>query len=118
MSAPNTTAHSTSKIVRWAALPTFLMALLNAGAGPASSGNDVPAGVAWAATVVGLIGIVAGVALLRRVGWGAQAVAGVAALNNAGGLAGVVAGWDGGPVGIILGAAALLLVAPALRARS
>jgi hypothetical protein len=75
--------RSGMKVARWAAVPTLLMAVLNAGAGPGSSGSDVPAAVAWTATVFGL--------------------------------AGLIAGWEGAAVGLVLGLAALALIAPAFR---
>ena len=110
-----TATGTTKRMVRWAALPTFPMALFNVPAGPGAGNTDIPAAVCWLATAVGLAGLIAAVALLRRVSWGVPAVAAVAVLNMAGGVTAMVAGWDGGPVGLVLGLAALVLVAPGLR---
>ncbi|MDP9072598.1 MAG: hypothetical protein M3N98_00240 [Actinomycetota bacterium] len=52
------------KIARWAAVPTLLMALPNVPVGLDSSGTHMPAGIGWAATVVGLAGLIAGIALM------------------------------------------------------
>lgn len=103
------------RVARWAAAPTLLMALPNALSGPTASPGDMPSGVAWAATVVGLAGLIAGIALLRRVSWGVGAVAGVAVVNLIGAIAAFVFGWSGAPIGLVLSLAALALVAPALR---
>ena len=103
------------KIARWAAAPTLLMAVLNIPAGLDSSGSHVPAGIGWAATVVGLAGLVAGIALLRRVSLGVPAVAVVGAVNLVGAIAAMVEGWQGGPVGLVLSAAALGLLGPTVR---
>ena len=104
------------KLVRWAALPTLLMALLNVPAGPGAGSGDVPRAVAWVATAVGLAGLVAGISLLRRVAWAPAAVVTIGVLNIAGGIAAVAAGWAGGPVGVVLGLAAVVLAAPGVAA--
>ena len=107
--------HRGMKIARWAAVPTLLMALLNVPAGLASSDSDVPAGVAWAASVLGLAGLIAGIALLRRVSWSVPAVAAVGALNLLGAIAAMVEGWEGGPIGLVLSVIAIGLLVPAIR---
>lgn len=109
------TSQRGMKVARWAAAPTLLMAIPNAFSGPTASSSDMPSGVAWVATVVGLAGLIAGIALLGRVSWGVPAVAGVAVLNLIGSIAAFVFGWSGAPVGLVLSLAALALVAPAVR---
>lgn len=104
------------RITRWAAVPTLLMALLNVPAGPGSDPSDVPTGVAWAATVLGLAGLVAGIALLRKVDWARPAVIALGAINAAGGVAALILGWSGGAVGLVLGLAAVALAVPEQRA--
>lgn len=100
------------RITRWAAAPTLLMALLNVPAGPGADPNDVPTAVAWAATVIGLAGLVAGIALLRRVDWARPAVIAIGGINAAGGVAALIFGWSGGAVGLVLGLAAVALAVP------
>jgi len=107
--------HRGMKIARWAAVPTLLMALLNVPAGFAGSESDVPAGVAWTATVLGLAGLIAGIALLRRVSWSVPAVAAVGALNLLGAIAAMAEGWEGAPIGLVLSVITLGLLAPAVR---
>jgi hypothetical protein len=92
---------------RWAAIPTLLMAVLNVGAGPGST--DTPAAVAWGATFLGLLGLVAGISLLRGASWARSAVIALGLLNAAGGVFTLVQGYEGGGVGVVLGAAAIAL---------
>ena len=98
------------RTVRWAAVPTLLMAVLNVGAGPGST--DMPALVAWGGTVVGLAGLVAGISLLRRASWAPAAVIAIGALNVAGGILALVQDYEGAVVGLVLGAAAVALALP------
>lgn len=104
------------RITRWAAVPTLLMALLNVPAGPGSDPDTVPTAVAWAATVVGLAGLVAGIALLRKVHWARPAVIALGAINAVGGVAALIFGWGGGAIGLVLGLAAVALALPEERA--
>ena len=92
---------------RWAAIPTLLMAVLNVGAGPGST--DTPATVAWGATLVGLVGLVAGISLLRGASWARSAVIALGLVNAAGGVFALVQDYAGGGVGIVLGTAAVAL---------
>lgn len=94
---------------RWAALPTLLMALLNTPAGPTADPSDMPRTVAWVGTALGLAGLVAGIALLRRIPWARRAVVALGLVNAAAGVVAVAAGWAGGPIGIVLGLAAVAL---------
>ena len=48
------------RFVRTAAVVTALMALLNVPAGPTTDSSDMPRWLAWAGTVVGIAGFVAG----------------------------------------------------------
>jgi hypothetical protein len=95
------------RTARWAAIPTLLMAVFNIGAGPGST--DTPAALAWGATVLGLIGLVAGISLLRRASWARTAVIVIGALNVAGGVLALVQDYPGAVVGLVLGAAAVAL---------
>lgn len=100
---------STMKIARWAAVPTGLMALLNIPAGPSASTTDPPAWVDWAGTLLGLLGMIAAIALFRRVSGARPAVIAISVLNAAGGVLAMAQGWDGGPVGLVLGVVAIAL---------
>jgi hypothetical protein len=105
----STRTHTRLSLVRWAAAPTLLMAVLNVGAGPGTDPKDMPRALAWGATVLGLVGLIAAISLLRRVSWARTAVIVVGALNVAGGILGLVQGYDGAVVGVVLGLAALTL---------
>lgn len=96
-------------IARWAAVPTGLMALLNIPAGPSASTTDSPAWADWTATLLGLLGMIAAIALFRRVTWARPAVIAIGALNAAGGVLAMAQGWQGGPVGLFLGLVAVAL---------
>lgn len=109
---------STMKIARWAAVPTGLMALLNIPAGPSASTTEPPAWVDWTGTLLGLLGMIAAIALFRRVTWARPAVVAIGVINAAGGGLAMAQGWDGGPVGLVLGLAAIgLALAPDRRSQ-
>ncbi len=65
--------------------------------------------------MVGLGGLIAGVALLRRLSWSVPTVATVAVLNLVGAVAALLREWPGAPIGLVLSMAALVLLAPVLR---
>lgn len=116
-SRTETRSIAPSKAARWAALPTLLMALMNVGAALPVEETDTPAGVNLACAVVGLAGLIAGVALLRRVSWAFAAVVAVGALNLIGAVVALLAGWEGAPNGLVLSVAALVLIGVGSRGR-
>jgi hypothetical protein len=92
------------KLWRYVAIATtVVMSLLDLPA--AVSDTDMPRAVDLVGTIVGVAGLVAAVAMLRRRPWAPAAVIALGVLNIAGGVAAVVAGWQGGPIGIVLGTA-------------
>jgi|1186.fasta_scaffold339061_2 hypothetical protein len=93
--------------IRWAAVLTIVMAVLNIPAGFTSDSSDMPTAVAWIGTVVGVIGLVTAVAVFRHAAWARSGIIAVGLLNIAGGVAAMAAGWAGGPVGLVLGAGAV-----------
>ena len=91
------------KAVRWAAAAvTALMSLMNIPdrVRPATSASPTP--VAWAATVVGVLGLVAAVGLLRRATWGRPAVLAVGAVNLVGAVVALANGWEGAAIGLVV----------------
>ncbi len=111
---PTSALLSPTHVSRWAAAPTILMALANVPAGFQPDNFDMPAGVLWFFTAVGVAGLVAAAALLLRHAAGPPAVAGIGAINVIGGLAALLGGDASGAVGLVLGLAAIgLLVVPA-----
>ena len=90
------------KAIRWAAVAaTVLMSLMNL---PVAfdDGVDVPTSVAWLATALGAVGLVAAGGLARRQPWGRPAVLAVGVLNLAAATAALVAGWEGGVIGLVV----------------
>ncbi len=63
------------KVIRYvAAVLTILMSLANLPVAFANTDQNTPTWLAWAATLLGVAGLVAAVALLRRLAWGAAAL--------------------------------------------
>lgn len=111
---PTSALLSPTHVSRWAAAPTILMALANVPAGFQPDQFDLPKGLLWFFTAVGVAGLVAAVALVVRHAAGPLAVAAVGAVNIISGLAVLADGDASGVVGLVLGLAAVaLLVVPA-----
>ncbi len=111
---PTSALLSPTHVSRWAAAPTILMALANVPAGFQPDQFDLPTGLLWFFSAVGVAGLVAAVALLLRHAAGPPAVAGIGAINVIGGLAALAGGDGAGALGLVLGLAAIaLLVVPA-----
>ena len=92
------------KLWRYVAIAaTVVMSILDLPA--AVSDTDMPPAVEVVATIVGVGGLVVAVAMVRRRAWAPAAVIALGVLNIAGGVAAVAAGWQGGPIGIVLGIA-------------
>ncbi len=106
------------RAVRYAAAAvTVLMALMNlpfAFARP----DDVARPVAWLVTLVGVAGIVAAVALLRRTGWAAPAVTVIGALNVVGALVALATRQEGAVIGLVVSALGTVLGLACLRMRT
>jgi hypothetical protein len=102
--------------IRWAAVLTIAMALLNIPVGPTAGPGDVPTAMAWICTAAGIAGLVTGIAVFRRATWVRPAIVALGLFNAAGGIAAMAAGWGGGPVGLVLGLGAVALaLVPARR---
>ena len=114
----DTPSIAPSRVARWAAMPTLLMGLMNVGAALPAAETDTPVGVNLTCAVVGLAGLIAGIALLRRVSWAVSAVVAVGALNLIGAAIALIAGWEGAPIGLVLSMAALILIGIGSRNRS
>ena len=73
------------RIVRWAAAAaTILMSLMNLPFAVDAGDLNPPPVLAWAISLLGVLGIVAAIGLLRRTPWGRPAVLVVGAMNLAG----------------------------------
>jgi hypothetical protein len=56
-----------------------------------------------------VVGLVAAVGLLRRAPWGRPAVLAVGTINLAGAIVGIMNGWDGGVIGLVVSMLILVL---------
>ncbi|MGW3511703.1 hypothetical protein [Streptomyces sp. NPDC000994] len=92
-------------IRRTAAIATLAMSLLNLPIALDDGGNGIPAPAAWLISVLGVVGIVAAIALLRSAAWATPAVLTVGALNLIGAVVALVRSWDGAVIGLVLSAA-------------
>jgi hypothetical protein len=98
-----------------AAWPTVLMVILYLPAIAPPSLDDLYPGLAAPSVALGLLGVVATVGLLRRVGWGTVLVLSVAVLNELLGEVALATGHRTGLAGIVLGLLALALATPVPR---
>jgi hypothetical protein len=98
------------KAIRWAAVAaTVLMSLMNLPVGLEAAEQDIPVALAWGASALGVLGLVAAAGLARRAPWGRPAVLAVGAVNAAGAVAAVVRDQEGAFVGLAVSAAILVL---------
>jgi len=91
------------KAIRWAAVAvTALMSLMNLPIAFDDGGSDIATPLAWGVTVLGVLGLVAAVALLRRVPWGRPAVLAVGAVNLVGAVVALANEWEGATIGLVV----------------
>ncbi|MGW5126530.1 hypothetical protein ACWEQ7_21245 [Streptomyces sp. NPDC004069] len=88
-----------------AAVATLAMSLLNLPIALDDGGNGVPTPAAWLISVLGVVGVIAAIALLRSAAWATPAVLTVGALNLIGAVVALVRSWDGAVIGLVLSAA-------------
>ncbi|WP_073946820.1 hypothetical protein [Streptomyces kebangsaanensis] len=88
-----------------AAIATIVMSLLNLPIALDDGGNGIPTPAAWLISLLGIVGIVAAIALLRSAAWATPAVVTVGALNLIGAVVALVRSWDGAVIGLVLSAA-------------
>lgn len=96
-----------------AAIPAVILSLLNLPIAFADS--ELTPALAWAVSLLGVLGLVASVALVRRLHWGLPAVAAVGVANLAAAFAALAADQEGAAVGIVLAAAIVAAAVPQLR---
>ena len=96
--------------VRWAAAAaTILMSLMNLPFVVDDGGAGLPAVVNWLVSLLGVVGIVSAIGLLRHAGWGRPAVLAVGAVNLIGAVVALIAGLDGAIIGLVIGAVIVVL---------
>ena len=91
------------KLQTTAAILLIILSLMSLPAGFAD--DDIPLGVAVLISALGVLGLVAGIALLRRVDWGAPTVLAVAAANIIAAVAALIANVEGAVIGLVIGSA-------------
>jgi hypothetical protein len=98
------------KFVRWAAAAvTILMSLMNLPVAIDAPELKIPAPVAWAITVLGVLGIAAAIGLIVRASWGRSAVLAVGAVNAVGAVIALVTGIEGAVIGLVVSTLILVL---------
>jgi hypothetical protein len=87
-----------------AAAATILMSLMNLPFAVDDGGQGLPTPVAWLISLLGVVGLVAAVALIARRSWGPPAVIAVGAVNLVGAVFGLATGVDGAVIGLVVSA--------------
>lgn len=98
------------RTIRWAAAAaTILMSLMNLPFVIDDGGAGLPAVVNWLISLLGVVGIVSAIGLLRHTGWGRPAVLVVGAINLIGAVVALVGGMEGAIIGLVVSASILVL---------
>ena len=98
------------RIVRWAAAAvTILMSLMNLPFAVDAGNSNPPPALAWAISLLGVLGIVAAIGLLRRSPWGRPAVLVIGAVNLAAAIAALIIGAEGAVIGLAVSSAIVVL---------
>lgn len=105
-----------NKIAIAAGAATVVISLLNLPIG--FSPGDIPAGLAWAVTGMGIVGLVAAAGLVRRAPWGAPAILAVGGANLASAFVALLTDEQGAVIGLALSAAIVVLAVPLVAGRS
>lgn len=100
---------TTTRTVRYAAAATVLMSLMNLPFAFEDGGTDIPAPMAWLVTLLGVAGLAAAIALLRKASWGPWAVTAIGAVNLVGAVVALVGNRDGALFGLTLSAVITVL---------
>jgi len=98
------------RFVRWAAAAvTILMSLMNLPFAVDDGGSNFPQALNWSITLLGVLGIVAAIGLLRRAAWARPAVLAIGAVNLAGAIAGLIFGLEGAIIGLVVSSLIVVL---------
>lgn len=92
-----------------AAIATIIMSLLNLPAGLDPTSADLPVAVAWLVSLLGLLGIVAAIGLIRSAAWATPAAIIIGAINLIGSIIALIDSSSGAVVGLVLGIAGTTL---------
>lgn len=92
-----------------AAIVTIIMSLLNLPAGLDPTAAGLPTAAAWLVSLLGVLGIVAAIGLLRSAAWGVPVVIAVGALNLVGAIVALINNSSGAVIGLVLSIAGTAL---------
>jgi hypothetical protein len=96
------------KVVHWVAIVALaLLTLMNLG----SVTSGWAAGAIVLGVALGVAGLVALYGMIRRTSWSPVVALIVGAANVVGAVIGMIAGWDGWPVGLTVSVITLILIA-------
>ena len=97
-------------VVRWAAAAvTILMSLMNLPFVVTDGDSDFPLALNAAISLLGVVGIVSAIGLLRRAAWGRPAVLVIGAINLAGAIAASIIGMEGAFIGLVVSSLIVVL---------
>ena len=97
-------------VARWAAAAvTILMSLMNLPFVVTDGGSEFPLALNAAISLLGVVGIVSAIGLLRKAAWGRPAVLAIGAINLAAAIAGIVTGMDGAFIGLVVSSLIIVL---------
>jgi hypothetical protein len=95
---------------RWlAAAFTILMSLMNLPFIVTDGGSDFPVALNAAISLLGVLGIVSAIGLLRRASWGRPAVLAIGVINLAAAVAALIAAVEGAVVGLTVSSLIVVL---------
>ena len=98
------------RIVRWAAAAvTILMSLMNLPFAIDDGGSNLPTALDWAVSLLGVLGIISAIGLLRRVAWARPAVLAIGGVNLAGAIAALIVGMEGAVIGLVVSSLIVVL---------
>lgn len=98
------------RVVRWAAAAvTVLMSLMNLPFAADDGGAGFPQALNMMISLLGVLGIVSAIGLLRRTAWGRPAVLAIGAVNLAGAIATLIIGMEGATIGLVVSSLIVVL---------
>jgi hypothetical protein len=98
------------KIIRWAATAALtLVSLMDIGSFSGTGKERLPTAVVVLSMILGVLGLVAAVALLRRQSWGRSGSVLVAAINLVAAISSLAVGTGGAAIGLVVSGVATVL---------
>jgi hypothetical protein len=85
------------------------MSLMNLPFAVDDGGANFPQALNWSISLLGVLGIVAAIGLLRRAPWARPAVLAIGAVNLAGAIAGLIIGLEGAIIGLVVSSLIVVL---------